>query len=156
MSAENKTEQTKKKSHWGIKKFLDQHSANELLALIGELYVISKENKCFLEARFLHDDQALEKYKAQIKDYLAPKQPWNNEISLKYAKKVFSDYKKATKNQIAIIDLMVYYVECGTDFLCEFGDMYEQYYASLESVFDNAVKIMKKHDINDIQNLSIV
>ncbi len=31
----------------------------------------------------------------------------------------------------------------GTDFLCEFGNMYEQYYCSLESVFSNALKLMK-------------
>ena len=45
---------------------------------------------------------------------------------------------------------MIYYVECGTDFLCEFGDMYEQYYMSLESVFNNALKIMKQFDAPEV------
>ncbi|WP_375333150.1 MULTISPECIES: hypothetical protein [unclassified Candidatus Tisiphia] len=55
---------------------------------------------------------------------------------------------------------MVYYVECGTDFLCEFGDMYEQYYISLESVFENTIKIMQQFDETEmgyfIQRLHVV
>ena len=55
---------------------------------------------------------------------------------------------------------MVCYVEYGTDFLCEFGDMYEQYYCSLESVFSNALKRMKSFEYQEVisfeQRLHIV
>ncbi len=87
-----------------------------------------------------------------LKRYIAPKEPWKSsqQISLKDAKKAISDYKKATSDTIGLIDLMVCYVEYGTDFLCEFGDMYEQYYCSLESVFDNALKLMKKFEREEI------
>ena len=37
-----------------------------------------------------------------------------------------------------------------TDFLCEFGDMYEQYYCSLESVFSNALKLMKTFKYQEV------
>jgi DNA repair exonuclease SbcCD ATPase subunit len=129
-----------KSSNWlEIRRTLNKCSENDLLGLNAELYSLLKSNKDFLEARFLQDNQALERYKAQIKKYLAPNEPWKDsqQISIKNAKKVLSDYKKATSNKIGLIDLMVYYIECDTDFLCEFGDMYEQYYISLESVFDS-------------------
>jgi hypothetical protein len=162
MNTENKKENPKS-SHWlEIKKTLSGCSSSDLMGLIAELHSLSKSNKDFLEARFLRDDKVLERYKAQIKKYLAPNDPWkeNQQISLKKAKKVLSDYKKATSDKIGLIDLMVYYVECGTDFLCEFGDMYEQYYISLESVFDHALKIMKQfsdHEVQDfIKRLKIV
>jgi hypothetical protein len=92
------------------------------------------------------DSHILERYKAQIKKYLAPHEPWkeSQQISSKKAKKVLSDYKKATNDKIGLIDLMVHYVECGTNFLCEYGDMYEQYYISLESVFDNVTSARYK------------
>jgi hypothetical protein len=53
---------------------------------------------------------------------------------LKDAKKVLSEYKKATGNKIAIIDLMVHYVECGNDFTL---DLDGPYYTSIESVFES-------------------
>ena len=122
-----------KNSHWSdIRRILDHYSPRDFLGLIAEFYSLSKTNKDFLEARFLRNCQVLERYKLQIKRYLAPREPWkeNQQISLKEAKKVLSDYKKATNDKIGLIDLMVYYVESGNDFLCEFGDMYEQYYIS--------------------------
>ncbi len=144
-----------KSSNWlEIIRTLNKCSENDLLGLIAELYSLSKSNKDFLEARFLQDNQALERYKAPIKKYLAQNEPWKDsqQISIKNAKKVLSDYKKATSNKIGLIDLMVYYVECGTDFLCEFGDMYEQYYISLESVFDSTLKMMKQFETQEIQD----
>ena len=82
----------------------------------------------------------------------APSEPWKNnqQISLKDAKKAISDYKKATNDTISLIDLMVCYVEYGTEFLCEFGDIYEQYYYSLESVFSNALKLMKTFEYQEV------
>jgi hypothetical protein len=47
---------------------------------------------------------------------------------------------------------MVYYVECGTDFLCEYGDMDEPYYLSLESVFASALALMKLFDEKEMQD----
>lgn len=46
---------------------------------------------------------------------------------------------------------MVHYVECGTDFILSFGDAYEQYYMSLESVFDNVIKMIKQNDAKAMQ-----
>ena len=151
VNAENKL----KPSDWlAIKKILQTCSANDLIGLIAELYALSKVNQDFLTARFLQDGNTLERYKANIKKYLAPNEPWKNnqQISLREAKKVLSDYQKATHNKIGMIELMVYYVECGTDFLCEFGDMYEQYYCSLESVFANCIKTMQQFDAEVVQD----
>jgi len=153
VNAENKL----KPSDWlAIKKILQTCSANDLIGLIADLYALSKVNKDFLAARFLQDGNALERYKANIKKYLAPNEPWKNnqQISLREAKKVLSDYQKATHNKIGMIELMVYYVECGTDFLCEFGDMYEQYYCSLESVFANCIKTMQQFDAEVVQDFA--
>jgi hypothetical protein len=149
-----KTKQPNSSNWLEIKKALKYASERDLLGLVGELYLLSKANKDFLEARFVRNQAALDRYKAQIKKHLAPSEPWKDsqKISLKDAKKPLSDYRKATSDKIGLIELMVYYVECGTDFLCEFGDMYESYYMSLESVFDNALKQMKQfedHEIDD-------
>ena len=153
----NKINSKKEKSrntHWlEIKKTLRLCSENDLMGLIAELYSLSKSNKDFLDARFIQDGKILGHYKIQIKKYLAPNEPWkeSQQISLKDAKKILSTYKKATSNPVGLIELMVHYVECGTDFLCEYGDMYEQYYVSLESVFDSALKLMSSFSVSEIQ-----
>lgn len=135
-----------------IRKVLSKCSERDLMGLIAELYSLSKVNTDFLEARFTNNDSVLSSYKTIIKRNIAPDAPWksNQQISLKIAKKAMSDYKKATSDIIGLIDLMVCYVEYGTDFICEFGDMYEQYYSSLESVFSNALKLMKKFKYEEI------
>lgn len=144
----------KVKSWTAIRQKLASCSERDLLGIISELYELSRENKNFLEVRFLQDASALDRYKSHIKRYLAPHEPWkpSQQISIREAKKAISDYKKASSNAINLIDLMVYYVECGTDFSCEFGDMDETYYASLESMFDKAVTLMKKQDPYEVED----
>ena len=147
------TQKESKTSAWlKIRKLLASCSENDLIKLIGELYNVSTSNKDFLEARFLQDEHTLLRYKANIKRHLAPDEPWKSSqpISLKQAKKILTDYNKATSNQIGLIDLMIHYVECGTDFVCQYGDMYEQYYISLESVFEQALTKMKKFKLDQV------
>jgi len=142
-----------KENNWiDVRKELSDCSHRDLLGLIADLYDLSKDNKNFLETRFMPKDTSLNTYKKHIQRYLAPKEPWKDSenISIREAKKAISDYKKASSNPILLIDLMVYYVECGTNFSDEFGDMDEPYYSTLESMFDNAVKLMKKQDKADV------
>lgn len=135
-----------------IRKILSRSSQRDLVGLVADLYDISKSNKDFLEARFIKNDDMLSCYKNIIKRYIAPSEPWktNQQISLKNAKKAISDYRKATNDEIGLIDLMICYVEYGTNHLCEFGDMYDQYYCSLESMFSNSLKLMKKFQYEEI------
>ena len=128
-----------------IRKKLNKCSEIDLKGIIGELYALSKTNKNFLDARFLNDTNALKRYESDIQKYIAPYEPWKStqQVSIKDAKKILSDYKKATHDKMGLIHLMIHYVECGTHFLCEFGDMYAQYYNSLLSVFENALTLMK-------------
>jgi hypothetical protein len=137
-----------------IRKKLNQCSETDLKGIIGELYALSKSNKNFLDARFLTDNTVLERYEADIQKYISPYEPWKStqHVSIKDAKKILSDYKKATSDKMGLIHLMIHYVECATHFLCEFGDMYMQYYNSLLSVFENALTLMKTYPDEDVQN----
>ncbi len=137
-----------------IKKIINKCSEADLKRIIGELYALSKTNKNFLDARFLRDSKALKRYEADIQKYISPYEPWKStqQVSIKEAKKVLSDYKKATNDKMGLIHLMIHYVECGTHFLCEFGDMYAQYYNSLLSVFENALALMKTFPDEDVQD----
>ncbi len=136
-----------------IRKKLNKCSETDLKGIISELYALSKTNKNFLDARFLRDASVLKRYEADIQKYISPYEPWKSsqQVSIKEAKKVLSDYNKATHDKWGLLHLMIHYVECGTHFLCEFGDMYAQYYTSLVSVFENALTYMKEFPDEEVQ-----
>lgn len=44
---------------------------------------------------------------------------------------------------------MLYYVEQGVDFTNEYGDIDEPFYNSMESMFDQALKLILETDLQD-------
>ncbi|MBU4223059.1 MAG: hypothetical protein KKA10_15820 [Euryarchaeota archaeon] len=60
------------------------------------------------------------------------------------AKKAISDFKKASPDRENLIDLMVYYVEQGTEITLDCGDMYEDFYTKLENVYIDAIKFLNE------------
>ena len=86
--------QYKDKNHkvvgWSdVKRALNGTSYRDLLSLIGELYLLSRSNKDFMDARFLRNDSVLERYKDLIERYIAPHEPWKDsqQVSIKSTKK---------------------------------------------------------------------
>jgi len=52
---------------------------------------------------------------------------------LRDARLLIRDYRKATKDTVGNLDLMLHYVETGTEFTNTYGDINEPFYNSLES-----------------------
>lgn len=107
-----------------------------LIALIKDLHDASPENRDFLRGRFDAENaggDALEKYRRKIVEPFFPKRGFGK-LKLAEARKAIRDYRKATGNVAGTIDLLLTYVENGTEFTQQFGDINEAYYNSLESV----------------------
>ena len=62
----------------------------------------------------------------------------------------FSDLKKTGSDKIGFIYSMICYMEYGTNFLCEFSRMYDQYHLGLEFVFDNGTKQSFDHAVKNL------
>jgi len=126
-----------KKPSWSqVKAILAQQEPKEVLKLVGDLYRLSKDNRVFIESRFLTGEDALEHYKQVIADALYPDVYKNKPIRLSVGKKAISDYRKATGDDLGVLELMVHYLEQGNDFTAEYGDIDAQFYTSLESMLD--------------------
>lgn len=113
---------------------------NELLRLVIELAKLKKDNMEWLEIEFQRPDELpelLEYYKKKI---------WRDLDSndFKSAKKSISDFKKASPDREHLIDLMIYYVETGTEITLDCGDMYEDFYTKLENVYIDAIKLLNE------------
>jgi hypothetical protein len=124
-----------------IRKRLFQAKKEELIVLVNDLYQLSVENKRFLEARYSQGlDQAnliLEDYRKNLEIlFFGKRWPPSGLPKLREARKLIRDYQKATDDQIGAIDLMLSYVENGTAFTNQLGDIDDPFYNSLESVLN--------------------
>ena len=64
-------------------------------------------------------------------------------LDLRSARRTIRDYQQATSDLAGTVDLMLTYVESGTEFTNQFGDINESFYNSLESVLDEMVGLLK-------------
>jgi hypothetical protein len=131
---------TKKTTWRDVKVILSEKDKGELLKLVGDLYSLNKDNKVFIHSRFRIGKEQLEPYKKVISEALYPDIYKNKSIKLSAGRKAISEYRKATKDTIGSIELMVHYLECGNQFTVNFGDI-DEYFSRLERVVDSASDI---------------
>jgi len=91
-------------------------------------------------------------YKEIIEQSLYPDPMSNDPISLFNGRRAISRYKKAVGDANGILELMVYYVECGNQLTVDYGDIDEKFYDSLESMFIDVLKILSKSEQQTIDN----
>jgi len=137
----------KQPSGWSaIRRHLSAESKEALLALVKDLYDASSTNRDFLRARVqaeTGDGTAVEKYRRTIVEQFYPQRGFGK-LKLAEARKAIRDYRKATGNLAGTFDLMLTYVENGTQFTRDFSDVNAAYYNSLESVLGEMTKILLK------------
>lgn len=133
-----------------IRSLLKDLEPDELREVIVELSKLNKKNKQFLRI-FLQSSDAVnldaivEEAKKKIHKYLYGRSTFPK-VDLANARKTVNEYKKVLKVYPAqIAELKLYYVELGTEMTNEFGDMYEGFYSSMESMFNSFSKDIIKH-----------
>jgi hypothetical protein len=135
----------KKTIGWqNIRRQLDNWSPPALIALVKDIYDASPDNRDFLQARFQAEEDsgaALEKYRHKIVEQFFPAHGFGK-LKLTEARKAIRDYRKASGNLPGTIDLMLTYVENGTEFTLQFGDINEPFYNSLESVLNEMAQLL--------------
>lgn len=137
---------SKQSSTWTqLKQALSDYEKPELLRLIQELYNLNADNKLFLTSRLIETDlDALaEPYRKAIQAEFNPRGGFPR-LNLRAARKAISDFKKACHDPAAIADLMIFYVEQGVICTNNYGDISEGFYASLESVYAEAIKLLMR------------
>jgi hypothetical protein len=134
-----------KKSSWQIvNRHINDWSKTALIALVKDLYEAAADNRDFLHARLQAEENAgvaLKKYRRKIVEQFFPARGFGK-LKLGEARKAIRDYRKATGNLEGIIELMLTYVENGTEFTQEFGDINASFYSSLESVLAEMAELL--------------
>jgi hypothetical protein len=130
-----------------IRKKLKGQTHDQLIELIKGLYDLSPANKAYVRKNFSESPQDpffLEKCRKQITNAIYP--PHRNFPDLpnfREARKAVNAYKKATGDILGTIDLLLTYVERGTAFTSDFGDIDMPFYERLETALYNAVDLIE-------------
>ncbi len=120
---------------------LKQLGKEELYSLILELSSLKKENAEFVRLKLQSGtEEAVTYYKKKIRNTL-----WQEKINLREARKAITDFKKISKAPELLLELMVFYVEMGVEIGEKYGDMYESFYFSMETMFDQIIKMLNEH-----------
>jgi hypothetical protein len=137
---------TKKQGGWSaIRQQLATWDKPGLLNLVKDLYETAAENRDFIHARCQAGDcggEVLEKYRGKIVEQFFPARGDGN-LKLGEARKAIRDYCKATGNLPGTVELLMTYVENGTRFTHEYGDMDERFYDSVESALDELAALLR-------------
>lgn len=94
--------------------------------------------KDYLSSKFLGEeaiDELFKKAKKKINDEFFPDRG-HGKLRLSEAKNAIANFKKLTDDHIKTTDLMLFYVELGTEFTSSFGDIDANFYNSMLSMYD--------------------
>jgi hypothetical protein len=126
-----------------IRRKLAHTDMDYVIGVVKALFDFSKENRTFLASRLFPETDwsaLLEKYREQVKDAVFPDPP--RRIRLGDARKAISAYRRSTSDLAGTAELMLAYVESGTDCGRTYGVDYESFYHSLESMLDELLEIL--------------
>jgi hypothetical protein len=112
---------------------------------VKDLYEAAGGNRDFIHARCQAGEsggEVLEKYRGKIVKQFFPARGFGK-LKLGEARKAIRDYRKATCNLLGTAELLMTYVENGTRFTREYGDIDERFYNSVESALDELAALLR-------------
>lgn len=136
-----------------LKKHLTEFNETELKKLLCHLYKNSDLAEKMINVFILgsvYEEKLLEQYKEKMYGVFFPDNIVRSGFSLSWAKSLISEFKKIVTSNEKILDLQLYYVECGTDFTNTFGDIDMKFYDSMCSVYHTVVQAVNKHENDDL------
>ncbi len=128
-----------KKATWGaVKAQLQQMDHQGLVHLLGDIYRSGPENRRFLHARLLGSKVELDNYRKLVVDAIFPEPLSQRPVRIAEAERLIRHYRQATGDLEGTVDLMLSFVEAGTDLVADYGYDEERYFGALERVLDGA------------------
>lgn len=126
-----------------IRKELAGMEKEKLLALVMEMYKNDKGTKAYLDFFVTPDvDGLYKRCHDKILHAFYPKRGYT--LRLMEGKKALSEFKKYSDNSELLVDLMLWYAECGVKYTLDYGDIYMSFYDSVSGVFAKALELAKK------------
>jgi hypothetical protein len=123
-----------------IKTELEGFDQKGLVGLVHDLYEASTANRRFLQARLLPSQSAVEKYRRLIAQAVFPDPLSRRRVSLRDASAAITEYRRSTADVAGTVDLMLTFIEAGTEQAADLGYGDENYFSALENKLDAVAK----------------
>lgn len=140
----------KKPSVRELRQYLSSRQPPELLEEIVLLYTkfdaVQEHYTLLLHGGY--SQELLDRYKAIItKEFFPGRGVGHGRIAV--ARRAVLDYKKLASAPEGIAEIMVHYVEMGVAYTRQYGDISAPFYASMESMYEAALKYIGQHRLED-------
>jgi hypothetical protein len=133
-------EQTSRKKWSDVKARLEAFDRKGLVALLGDLYDASVANRRFLHSRLTPGSRAIEEYRRLVADAIYPDPFSTRRVSIRDAAAAIVEYRRSTGDASGTVDLMLTFLEAGTEQAADLGYGDEAYFDALEIRLDAVAK----------------
>ncbi|AMY07695.1 hypothetical protein LuPra_00873 [Luteitalea pratensis] len=123
-----------------VKARLEALDRKGLVSLLGDLYDANEANRRFLHARLAPDSRAIEEYRRLVADALYPDPFSKRRVRVCDAAAAIAEYRRATADASGTVDLMLTFVEAGTEQAADLGYGDEAYFDALQIRLDAVAK----------------
>jgi hypothetical protein len=131
----------KKSPTWAdVKVRLARMDRTGLVGVIKDLYEAGDLNRRFLHARFVATAPVLEKYRRLVRAAVFPDPFSQRPICLRDGTATIAEYKRATGDLAGTVDLMLEFVEAGTEQSADLGYGHEAYFGTLERKINEVIR----------------
>lgn len=131
-----------------VKSELNKQDKVTLIKHISELYKKFKPVKEYFDFYINpNEEKIIENYKEKVREGFYPKRGFDLKLSI--SRKAINDFKKLGASKESIVDLLLYYVECGVELTNEYGDIDENFYTSIGNTYSSALDLISKNGLLD-------
>ncbi|MEC5425456.1 DUF6155 family protein [Virgibacillus sp. C22-A2] len=113
-----------------------------------DLYKLNDDVHHYLSVKYLGEETIQDLFvnaQKEIKDEFFPDKGFGK-MRLAKAKGAITNFKKLSNDHFRTVDLMLFYVEVGTEFTNTYGDIDGKFYDSMNSMYDKVIVECEKDE----------
>ncbi len=133
-------EPTRRKKWSEVKARLEALDRKGLVSLLGDLYDANVANRRFLHSRLTPGSRDIEEYRRLIADAIYPDPFSKRRVRVRDAAAAIVEYRRSTGDASGTVDLMLTFVEAGTEQAADLGYGDEAYFDALQIRLDAVAK----------------
>ncbi len=135
---------SKKPTSWSsVKASLHSMDRAGLEGIVRDLYAASSANRRFLHARFGPGAAALAEYRDLVRNAVYPDPLGSRPIRLRDGAAAIADYKRSSGDLVGVVDLLLTFVEAGTEQAADLGLAEDAYFSSLLRKLAEAASLLE-------------
>jgi hypothetical protein len=142
MHRARKTDATKRPTWSDVKANLAMMDRIGLMTLIRDLYDLDALNRRALHARFAPNSATVDQYRRLVREAVFPDPLSQRPVRLRDATATIRQYARATGDVAGTIDLMLEFVEAGTEQAADLGYGDDAYFTALEHKVNEIVRLL--------------